>query len=60
MEDWEQKGIQDWKANMERKKKREQSELTFKIKQAQTFKSKADTMLQSARDETFAGIDEFE
>lgn len=45
---------------MERKKKREQSELTFQIKQAQKLKNHADTLLQKARDETYKGIDEFE
>jgi hypothetical protein len=34
MEDWTKKGANDWKKNMETKKKREQAELTFKIRQA--------------------------
>ena len=60
MEDWEQKGVLDWKKNMEAKKKREQMELTYKLKSMQKMQMKADSFYSKARNEAMAGIEDFE
>jgi CH-like domain in sperm protein len=60
MEDWEQKGVQEWKKNMEIKKKREQMELKFKLKEVERVKLKADTFYSKTRIEAISNIDEFE
>ncbi|OMJ72074.1 hypothetical protein SteCoe_29554 [Stentor coeruleus] len=60
MEDWEQKGVQEWKKNMEIKKKREQMELTFKLKEVEKVQAKADTFYSKTRSEAMSNIEEFE
>lgn len=60
MEDWEQKGVQEWKKNMETKKKREKMELLFQLKQVEKVQSKADTFYAKTRSEAMSHIDEFE
>ncbi|CAG9310473.1 unnamed protein product [Blepharisma stoltei] len=60
MEDWEQKGVQDWNYNMEIKKNRENMELTYKLKQFQHAKDVADTMYTKEVNEEINGINEFE
>lgn len=37
MEEWQQKGVEDWKKNQKKKKEREMQELEFDFKQAQKY-----------------------
>jgi len=37
MEEWHQKGVDDWKKNQKRQRDRESKELEFKLKEAQKF-----------------------
>lgn len=60
MEDWEQKGVQEWKKNMEVKKKREKMELLFQLKQVEKVQAKADTFYAKTRSEAMTHIDDFE
>lgn len=60
MEDWEQKGIQEWKKNMEIKKQREKLELEFKLKQSEKTQTKQVQAYTKAHLETILGIQEFE
>ena len=60
MEDWEQKGVEEWKKNMEVKKKREQMELKYQIRRAEQMKVHAEGMHMDAKAETMQGIEQFE
>lgn len=60
MEDWEQKGVQDWKKNIEIKKKREQMELKYNLKVVEKVKIKADTFYSKTRTDAMANIEDFE
>ena len=60
MEDWEQKGVQEWKKNMETKKKREQMELDYEYKQVKKVQIKADTFYSKTRTEAITSIENFE
>lgn len=60
MEDWEQKGVEEWKKNMEVKKKREQMELKYQIRRAEQMKVHAEGLHMDAKAETMQGIDQFE
>jgi len=37
MEEWHQKGVDDWKKNQKRQRDRESKELEFKLKEAQKY-----------------------
>jgi hypothetical protein len=37
MEEWTQKGIDDWKENMDKKREREQKQLEFDLTQAEKY-----------------------
>lgn len=41
MEEWQQKGVEDWKQNQKKKKEREMQELEFDFKQAQKYNAVA-------------------
>lgn len=60
MEDWEQKGVQDWKKNIESKQQREQLELNFKMKEAERIQAKQTQLYSRNHLETILGIAEFE
>ena len=60
MEDWEQKGVQEWKKNMELKKKREEMELMFKLKQVEKSQAKNETFYAKTKTEAMDHIEEFE
>lgn len=60
MEEWHQKGVEDWKKNQKRQRDRESKQLEFELNQAQKFNSVAEKKLQEARDEVTDGIDAFE
>ena len=60
MEEWHQKGVEDWKKNQKRQRDRESKQLEFDLKQAQKFNNVAEKKLQDAKDEVSDGIDAFE
>lgn len=60
MEEWHQKGVEDWKKNQKRQRDRESKQLEFDLKQAQKYNNIAEKKLQSAKDEVSDGIDAFE
>jgi len=60
MEEWHQKGVEDWKKNQKRQRDRESKQLEFDLKQAQKFNVIAEKKLQDAKDEVADGIDSFE
>jgi len=60
MEEWLQKGVEDWKQNMAYKKEREQSQLEFEYKQAQKFNEMTVQKIDDATREVNDGIDQFE
>ena len=60
MEEWHQKGVEDWKKNQKRQRDREGKQLEFQLKQAQKYNSIAEDKLQQAKDEVSDGIDAFE
>jgi hypothetical protein len=60
MEEWHQKGVEDWKKNQKRQRDRESKQLEFDLKQAQKFNGIAEKKLQDAKDEVVDGIDSFE
>ena len=60
MEDWEQKGVQEWKKNMETKKKRENMELKYQCKEVEKVKAKADVFYSKTRTEAMNDIEEFQ
>lgn len=60
MEEWHQKGVEDWKKNQKRQRDRESKQLEFDLKQAQKFNVIAEKKLQDAKDEVVDGIDQFE
>lgn len=41
MEEWQAKGVEDWKKNQKKKKDREMSDLEFDYKQAQKYNAVA-------------------
>ena len=41
MEEWHQKGVEDWKLNQKRKKDRESKQLEFDYKQAEKYNAVA-------------------
>ena len=56
MEEWLQKGVEDWKQNMAHKKEREQSQLEFEYKQAQKFNEMTVAKIDGATNEVIEGI----
>ena len=60
MEEWLQKGVEDWKQNMAYKKEREQSQLEFEYKQAQKVNQVTVYNIDEATKEVNDGIDQFE
>lgn len=60
MEEWQAKGVEDWKKNQKKKKERELSELAFDYKQAQKFNETAIKKLSDAHAEVYEGIAKFE
>ena len=60
MEEWLQKGVEDWKQNMAYKKEREQGQLEFEYKQAQKFNAITVDKIESATAEVIDGIAQFE
>jgi hypothetical protein len=46
MEEWHQKGVEDWKKNQKRQRDREGKQLEFQLKQAQKYNSIAEDKLQ--------------
>lgn len=60
MEEWLQKGVEDWKQNMSYKKEREQSQLEFEYKQAHKFNETTVKKIEEATVEVNDGINQFE
>ena len=60
MEQWLQKGVEDWKVNQMRKKDREAAQLEFEFKQAEKYNSIAMEKLDDASREVHEGIEQFE
>lgn len=60
MEEWNQKGIEDWKQNMLLKKEREAAQLEFEYRQAEKYNELAVTKLENANAEVTEGISRFE
>ncbi len=59
MEDWNLKGEENWKKNQEIKRKREEEELRFKIKQEEKTKNKLQKMQELTKKEVLEGITQF-
>lgn len=60
MEEWHQKGVENWKKNMTVKREREANQLEFDYKQAEKFNEIALNKLDAAGREVNDGIDQFE
>ena len=60
MEEWLQKGVEDWKQNMAYKKEREQAQLEFEFKQATKFNNMTINKIEQATHEVKDGISAFE
>ena len=60
MEEWHQKGVEDWKKNQKRKKDRESKQLEFDYKQAEKYNAIALNKLDEANLEVQDGIANFE
>lgn len=60
MEEWLQKGVDDWKQNQVLKKEREAGQLEFEYKQAEKYNKLALTKLEDADREVNEGISKFE
>lgn len=60
MEEWHQKGVEDWKKNQKRQRDRECKQLEFQLKQAQRSNAAAESKLSEARNEVTDGIEAFE
>jgi hypothetical protein len=60
MEEWMQKGAEQWKSNMVKKREREQDQLNFDLSQAEKFNKHAQTKLDEANIEVHEGIEKFE
>lgn len=57
MEEWQQKGIEDWKKNQQIKKEREKRTLEFEYKQAENFNNMTMRKINDATREVSDGID---
>jgi hypothetical protein len=60
MEEWHQKGVDNWKKNMTVKRDRESGQLEFDYKQAEKFNQMALDKLDAANREVNDGIEQFE
>lgn len=60
MEEWLQKGVDDWKTNMTKKREREAAQLEFDFKQAEMYNTMAEEKIAAASSEVYDGIAEFE
>ncbi len=60
MEEWMQKGTEQWKDNMTKKREREVAQLTFDLTQAEKFNTQVQSKLADANAEVYDGIDRFE
>lgn len=60
MEEWHQKGVEDWKLNQKRKKDRESKQLEFDYQQAEKYNAVAIMKLEEANNEVTDGIANFE
>ena len=60
MEEWQQKGVEDWKKNQSIKKDREKTQLEFEYKQAEKFNHLTMRKIDFAGKEVNDGIAQFE
>ena len=60
MEEWTQKGIDDWKENMDKKREREAKQLEFDLTQAEKYNKYTVNQIDEANKEVYQGIAEFE
>lgn len=60
MEEWLQKGVEDWKKNQSIKKDRERRQLEFEYKQTEKYHNFAVTKIDEAGKEVADGISAFE
>ena len=60
MEEWHQKGVEDWKKNQKRQRDRESNQLEFKYKHTVKLNAVAEQKLMDAKEEVVDGIDAFE
>ena len=60
MEEWQAKGVIDWKKNQEIKREREETQLAFELTRAEAIKDKVDLKREQAQNEVVAGISDFE
>ena len=60
MEEWMQKGVEDWKKNQTIKKDRERRDLEFQYKQAEMFNDMTMAKINEAHTEVHDGIAAFE
>lgn len=60
MEEWLQKGVEDWKKNQTIKKDRERTSLEFEYKQTEKYHSFAVKKIDEANKEVVDGINQFE
>lgn len=60
MEEWQQKGVGDWKANQTIKKERERKQLEFEYKQAEKYNHLTTKKVDEANREVNEGINQFE
>jgi hypothetical protein len=60
MEEWMQKGTEQWKGNMTKKREREAAQLTFDLSQAEKFNHQLQLTVEEASAEVTDGIDRFE
>lgn len=60
MDEWLEKGLNDWRANMLKKKKREKEDENFKLKQAEMTLATIKRIKQTNKDDTYKEIEEFD
>ncbi len=60
MEEWLQKGVQDWQKNQTLKKERERRDLEFEYKETEKYHQLALTKIDEASKEVQDGISQFE
>lgn len=60
MEEWLQKGVQDWQKNQTLKKNRERRDLEFEYKETEKYHQLALTKIDEASKEVNDGISQFE
>jgi len=60
MDEWLEKGLNDWRANMLKTKKREKEDADFKLKQAEKTLATSKRINQAIKTEAYKEIDDFE